>query len=181
MTTTQKTPSLTDLPNEPGGRVVVGVDGSPASLEALKFAAGEARLRGSTLEAICAWQYPQAYGWAPVPEDFDPESDMERTLAEAVATVESGTPVDAVVVQGQPADVLLNAAIGAELLVVGSRGRGGFSGLLLGSVSQQCVHHATCPVVVVPATSASRGSKPARSGSTRTVQRPRATDRGPNL
>lgn len=129
---------------------MVGVDGSPASLTALTFAASEARLRGAQLDAVCAWQYPQAAGWGVVPDDFDPHHDMETTLAEAIASLDPPTPARQLVVQGLPAEVLLQAAEGADLLVVGSRGRGGFSGLLLGSVSQQCIHHAPCPIVVVP-------------------------------
>ncbi len=135
------------------GRVVVGVDGSPNSRAALRFAITEARLRGAELQAVCAWRYPNNYG-DPVMlprEQVDPKAVARRTLDEAIAAVDDEqyavTPVTA---QGSPAPALLAAAVGADLLVIGSRGRGGFLGLLLGSVSHQCVSHSPCPTVVVP-------------------------------
>jgi nucleotide-binding universal stress UspA family protein len=137
------------------GRIVVGIDGSPGSREALRFALEEARLRGSSITAVFAWSLPLAVD-APgglMPElvaDFQAEATEELQAVVAEAGDLAGAPVEQVVVEGAPAKRLLEAAKDAELLVVGSRGRGGFTGLLLGSVSQQCAHHAPCPVVIVP-------------------------------
>jgi nucleotide-binding universal stress UspA family protein len=140
--------------------VVVGVDGSSCSLEALGFAVAEARLRKAALRVVTAWHVPpMAYsgGFAPVvdPKEFErnAEAIAERALA-AIRDQAEGVEVERVTREGQAAHVLLEEARGAELLVVGSRGHGGFTGLLLGSVSQQVAHHAPCPVVVVrePAT-----------------------------
>ena len=149
-------------PAEPGRPIVVGVDGSPSSLRALRWAAGQARLVDAPVEAVIAWQDPAIYGmgfgWAPVSFDSDSvAAAAERVLADSVAQVTgeqaAGSPVPVVprVVQGPAAQVLLDAARGARLLVVGSRGHGTLAGVLLGSVSQHCVQHAPCPVLVVPA------------------------------
>jgi nucleotide-binding universal stress UspA family protein len=135
-------------------RIVVGVDGSDASLAALSWAVAEARLRGAEVEAIHAWTLP-AYGYdiALAFTDISAElaAEGEAMLDRACAALEGGDQavVRRVVTEAPPAAALLEAAEGATLLVVGSRGRGGFKGLLLGSVSQQCVSHAGCPVVVV--------------------------------
>ena len=138
------------------GRVVVGVDGSPGSREALAWAAEEARLRGATLEVVTAWSYldqlPEDGGAEPgFRPDFG-EDDAGRILDEALAeTVADTGDLDLVknVVCELPARALLDAAEGADLVVVGARGHGGVRELLLGSVSQEVVHHAPCPVVVV--------------------------------
>lgn len=140
--------------------IVVGVDGSQGAAEALHYAIREARLQGARVKAVSAWHVPPAAygaGWAPTTVDFDSfpklaEEALEKCL-EAAGAGESGVEVAAVVKQGQPAVVLCDVArdSNADLLVVGSRGLGGFRGLLLGSVSQQCAHHAPCPVVIVPA------------------------------
>ncbi|HUY70701.1 MAG TPA: universal stress protein [Gaiellaceae bacterium] len=138
--------------------IVVGVDGSDGALEALRFALEEARLRSANVSAVNAWHVPpMAYGagWVPTTVDFEgyrkvARSALDKSLEE-VGAAASGVPVTTHVSEGQPADVLIEAAREAELLVVGSRGLGGFRGLLLGSVSQQCVQHAPCPVVVIPA------------------------------
>jgi len=136
--------------------IVVGVDGSDESKEALRWALEEARLRDATVRAVYAWRDP--YVLAPgfgLPEDFEFDALRERaveTLDAVVAEVAGKTshvPVEGVVAEGPAGSVLVQAAEGAELLVVGSRGHGGFVGLLLGSVSQQCVTHAPCPVLVV--------------------------------
>ena len=131
--------------------IVVGVDGSEPSKEALRWAARQAELTSADLHVVAAWEYPTAWGWAPpYPERFDPEGDTRRVLE---ATVEealgSSADVELVVLEDRPAPALLRAAADAELLVVGSRGRGEFVGMVLGSVSEHCVHHARCPVVVV--------------------------------
>ncbi|WP_030270368.1 universal stress protein [Streptomyces sp. NRRL B-24484] len=132
-------------------RIVAGVDGSPAAEEALRWAVGQARLAGGTVDAVIAWEYPATYGWpAPILEDVDFADDARRCLAEAVGrATDDGGPVRRIVVQGHPAAALPDAADGADLLVVGNRGHGAFTEALLGSVGQHCVHHGRCPVVVV--------------------------------
>jgi nucleotide-binding universal stress UspA family protein len=137
-----------------GGAVVVGVDGSEASKDALRWAVRYARMAGTTVEVVTAWYFPASYGWGPTPaiSEVDLEGDaraaLKQTLEEVVAT-EGPVTVQTQVVQGPPALALLRVAADADLLVVGSRGHGAFAGMLLGSVSEHCVHHATCPVVVV--------------------------------
>lgn len=138
------------------GRIVVGVDGSDASDAALGWALEQARCTGDEVQVVYAWHYPEI-GELLVANPFELQHDelqaeAAEQLREAVHRV--GPPpevrVDPVLAMGRAADVLLRSAADADLLVVGSRGRGGFTGLLLGSVSQQCVQHAPCPVVVVP-------------------------------
>jgi nucleotide-binding universal stress UspA family protein len=144
------------------GTIVVGVDGSSCSREALRFAVAEARLRKAALRVVTAWHVPAiAYsgGVAPVvdPKEFEQyaETVAEQALA-ALREQTEGVDVERVTGEGQAAHVLLEEARDADLLVVGSRGRGGFTGLLLGSVSQQVAHHAPCPVVVVHEPGAAR-------------------------
>jgi len=137
--------------------VVVGVDGSKGSVAALKLALSEAKLRGANVKAVAAWNVPVAAyesGWAAAPLDpraFEEAaaSTLDSTLAAADGSA-AGVAVNRIVREGQAADVLVAEAREADLLVVGSRGLGGFRGLLLGSVSQQCAHHAACPVMIVP-------------------------------
>ncbi len=134
------------------GRIVVGCDGSPSSADALDWAARQAQLTGSSLEVIMTWQWPPSLGWSvPLPDDFDPEVDVRRTLEGAVAPVIERHPdlaVETRVANGHPAPVLVDASKGADLLVVGSRGHGEFAGMLLGSVSEYCASNADCPVLV---------------------------------
>jgi nucleotide-binding universal stress UspA family protein len=135
--------------------VVVGVDGSRASSAALRWAADEARLRGARLKVVRAWQFPAVgYGDAALPpgtvESW--EAETSAALEEQLAQVLGPTPDVEVlqeVIEGPAAAVILEAAKDAQLVVVGSRGRGGFSELLLGSVSAQVAHHARCPVTIV--------------------------------
>lgn len=133
-------------------RIVVGIDGSPASGAALEWAANQAEITGARLEAVIAWEWPSGYGWPlPLPEDFDPAADAGRALDEALGPVRKAHPLVALdprVVSGHPATALVEASRGADLLVVGSRGHGAFSGMLIGSVSEHCATHAHCPVVV---------------------------------
>jgi nucleotide-binding universal stress UspA family protein len=139
-------------------RLVVGVDGSEGAAAALRWAIEEARLRGGSVEALSAWQFPLPtgipYGDVQAIASVDLERAAESTLAaqvaDAVKDMDGDVAVDARVVHGQAAAELVHAAKGADLLVVGSRGRGGFAGLLLGSVSRQCAEHSPCPVVIVP-------------------------------
>lgn len=151
---------MTDHGTDVADRIVVGVDGSPGSKTALKWAMNQARLTGATVEAITSWQdpaqYGTAYGWTAAAFEGDTfATAMAKVLDETVAEVSAELPhpvsvLAQVVVQGHPAEALLHAATGAQLLVVGSRGHGTFAGIILGSVSQHCVQHASCPVVVVP-------------------------------
>ena len=150
------------MPDQQSGihpRIVAGVDGSPSSARALRWAIRQAALTGATVDAVIAWNYPATaagYGWAPIgmdqPDGFDFKETAGKVLADTVSnTVDpaSDVQVRSLVAEGNPARVLLDAAAGADLMVVGSRGHGGFAEALLGSVSQHCVHHAPCPVVVI--------------------------------
>jgi nucleotide-binding universal stress UspA family protein len=138
--------------------IVVGVDGSPGA-RTLEWAAAEARLRGSRLRAVHAWHLPAAAygsgGFVP-PVGINWEDDLEegaraglaKALDDAGALLD-GIEVERHVDEGSAAGVLTEAAADADLLVVGSRGLGGFKELLLGSVGHQCAQHAPCPVVIV--------------------------------
>ena len=144
---------MTQPSGEGERRIVVGVDGSVPSKAALAWAVKQARLTGAAVEAVIAWELPATYGYpVPVAPDIDYGGLAAEVLAGAIAEVSSpGEPVKirSTVAEGNAARVLLDASAGAELLVVGSRGHGGFVEALLGSVGQHCVHHATCPVVVI--------------------------------
>jgi nucleotide-binding universal stress UspA family protein len=134
------------------GRIVVGYDGSPSSADALDWAARQAQLTESRLEVVMTWQWPSTLGWSvPIPDNFDPEGDMQHSVDEALDEVRGrypDVPIETRVANGHPAPVLVDASKGAALLVVGSRGHGEFAGMLLGSVSAYCVTRAHCPVVV---------------------------------
>lgn len=134
--------------------MLVGVDGSPHSDRALRWACRRAEDCGDTVRAVCIWSLSTSG------EDWEMEPGMkaegqlraERVLREAVDRMRADYPavtVETAVVEGAPARVLVDMSEHADLLVVGTRGLGGFRGLLLGSVSSQCVHHAHCPVTVV--------------------------------
>jgi len=145
-----------------GHRIVVGVDGSPTSREALTWSMRQAELTGAAVDAVIAWHNPAVIGGMP----HGPVAVLEQsafgefaatTLSDSIrgaAGEDSPVSVNPVVRQGNAAQVLLDAAKGADLLVVGSRGHGGFARALLGSVSQHCVHHAPCPVVIIRGESA---------------------------
>jgi nucleotide-binding universal stress UspA family protein len=144
-----------------GHRIVVGVDGSQPSQEALAWAMRQAEVTGASVDAVIAWHDPVVIGGMP----HGPVAVLEQaafgefaatTLGNSIRDVSapSSVSVNPVVRRGNAAQVLIEAADGADLLVVGSRGHGGFAGALLGSVSQHCVHHAPCPVVII------RGPKP---------------------
>jgi nucleotide-binding universal stress UspA family protein len=133
--------------------VVVGVDGSEQAQAALEWAADFAASTGARIQAVTALQYPIDFGYYPVVLDgVDPGADAAATLVHSVARVRDshpGLPIKTLVVRGYPPRVLTEAARDATLLVVGCRGRGAIRETLLGSVSTSCVHHATCPVMVM--------------------------------
>lgn len=163
------------------GVVAVGVDGSEAAGAALRWAAAEARLRQARLRVVHAWtfHYPaiEGYGYvgaAYVGGSLDvPAGDgmnhqrqaAEELVDQAIANLGAeadGLDIDREVLEGSAAEMLVGMVTDDDLLVVGSRGRGGFAGLLLGSVSQQCAHRASCPVVIVRAAKSAAGeSRPA--------------------
>jgi len=145
--------------SQDNGLIVVGVDGSQGAKNALRFALEEARLRQATLRAVHAWRF--GYIGVTGIEGFSPlygadlgelrrnaEGLLDGTLHEVVSDA-SDIDLERLVVEGAAATVLVDQSRGADLLVVGSRGHGGFTGLLLGSVGQQCAQHSACPVVIV--------------------------------
>ena len=133
-------------------RIVVGIDGSDSAQRALRWAIDEARRRGATLEVVHAWRrIPVTDYFVNEPEPGGSARYARALLDKAVEAEDTtGITVERKLVPGTGAYGLLHEAKGADLLVVGSRGRGGFSGLLLGSVSHQAAHHAPCPVVIIP-------------------------------
>jgi nucleotide-binding universal stress UspA family protein len=159
------------------GTVVVGVDASEGASAALRWAVTEARLRKARLRIVFAWtlSYPrgEGYGYLIGPLDVVPYGGVSDQRHAAEVVLERATAhlwpeagdleIDREVSEGPAAEVLVEASADADLLVVGSRGHGGFVGLLLGSVSQQCAHHAACPVVIVRA---ARDSDPTRAEQT---------------
>ena len=141
----------------PGKRIVVGIDGSPGSREALRWAHEEAEVRGGTVTAVIAWAAsPMAVGAGLPPRipDLTPDLAAREVLESTIQQVYGPGDVGEVeqrVEHGSPARVLIDLSDEADLVVVGGRGRGGFAGLTLGSVSQQVAQHSHCPVVVLPA------------------------------
>jgi nucleotide-binding universal stress UspA family protein len=135
-------------------RVIVGVDGSPHADRALSWACRRAENCGDTVRAVCSWPLgASGEDWTPQP-GVKPEGQRyaEHILREVVERVRRDHPtveVETTVLEGHPGHVLVAMSVDADLLVVGSRGRGEVGGLLLGSVGQHCVHHAHCPVTVV--------------------------------
>jgi nucleotide-binding universal stress UspA family protein len=139
-------------------RVVVGVDGSPSSRAALRWAVNQAKLTGGTVDAIMAGSVPETDtigGFGQTPAEVNDEAvvaegaqrDLDQVISEEVKA-DDRNRVTARVFNGNAATALLQAADGAELVVVGQRGLGGFTGALLGSVGQHLVHHAACPVLI---------------------------------
>lgn len=131
--------------------IVVGVDGSPSSKLALRWAARIARAENARIDVLGVWQWPYAYGWAAIPADYAPQQDIEKVLTEAVDEVFGAhRPGDLRigVLEGDPARLLIELSKQARLVVVGSRGHGGFAGLLLGSVSAKVAERAHCPVLI---------------------------------
>ena len=140
-------------------RIVVGIDGSMNSVRALRWALGESKAHHATIEAVICWSYPMmpADGFSGMAAMIDPSAfqeaasqTLEAAIAKACPETEANTAIKRSIVEGSAGQTLIEASRDADLLVVGSRGHGGFAGLLLGSVSTQCVHHARCPITVVP-------------------------------
>lgn len=133
------------------GRIVVGVDGSAASLEAMRTAAHLAEKLECSLVGVTVWEFPQSYpGY--IIEGWSPEADAHSIAEDAQLQIfGSAAPswYSVVIRNGSPSRQLIAESEGARMLVVGSRGRGGFTGLLLGSVSRACVEHGDCPVLVI--------------------------------
>jgi nucleotide-binding universal stress UspA family protein len=143
---------MTEGPVAGEHRIVVGVDGSEPSKQALRWGAHLAARFGARLEAVTSWDFPASYGFAAVPSDWDPARDMRQALDETVQAVFGDQPPAGLrreVREGGAAMVLIEASRGATMLVVGSRGHGGFAGLLLGSVSGNVAEHAPCPVLII--------------------------------
>lgn len=142
-------------------RFVVGVDGSEHSRAALAWAIGEATALGAVVQPVIVWQRTFDYGRQEYWPADEAIAEAARTrLATTVAAVAGPDPavtIDPLVVEGDPGKELCELSADADLLVVGSRGLGGFAGLILGSVSTKCAHHSRCPVVIVPPS----GSQPA--------------------
>ncbi|MBE9375245.1 universal stress protein [Saccharopolyspora sp. HNM0983] len=135
-----------------GGKIVVGVDGSEPSKAALRWALRQAGLTGGWVSAVISWDAPPIYGWEAAPSRDDLNTNAAHILGEVIAEVaddQGGITIGREVANGHPAKALLSSAEDAELLVLGNRGRGGFSKALLGSVTAYITHHAACPVVVV--------------------------------
>jgi nucleotide-binding universal stress UspA family protein len=137
--------------------IVLGFDGSECAERALDWAIDEAKLRGARLRVVTTWHVPALIYGAPgfVPVVATPLDEAARDWATRVArgaaerARDQGIEAESIAPEGQASDGLIDASKRASLLVVGSRGHGGFAGLLLGSVSQQCAHHSLCPLVIV--------------------------------
>jgi len=130
--------------------IVVGVDGSPSSQGAVRWASEQAKLTGATLRAVSSWRWPNYI--TRIPPGVDLASDTRRTLDEVLEEALTGSEDVSVtrhVIEGPPGPALLTQAQDATLLVVGAQGRAAFPGMLLGSVAEYCVRHGSCPVVVV--------------------------------
>ena len=130
--------------------IVVGVDGSTGSRDAVRWAAQQARLTGAELRAVASWRWPNYV--TRIPPGADLRAETQRTLQEIMAEIRAtfpGLPVSEHVVEGPGGPALLSQANGATRLVVGARGRAAFPGMLLGSVAEYCVRNGPCPVVVV--------------------------------
>jgi nucleotide-binding universal stress UspA family protein len=141
------------MTDAPPPRIVVGIDGSPVARLALEFAIDEARLHKASLQVTYAYPAMAATLTGSTGKDYyeQVESEARELLQGLVAAAPSteGVEVEWVAVPGNPSEVLIEASRDAVMLVVGSRGGGGFLGLVMGSVSTQCVHYSHCPVLVV--------------------------------
>lgn len=139
-------------PHKPAGRVIVGVDGSASSVDALQWAAEEAKLRGAELHTVIAWSVQGGFGdvWMVSP-DVDYAGDAHKAMEATIESAFGGdsTVVHRHIVEGHPATALLRLAEPEDMIVLGSHGHVGFVGALIGSVSQRVASHAECPVVIV--------------------------------
>lgn len=138
----------------PVRRIVVGVDGSEQSLSALRWAGLLAAATGADIEAVIAWEYPTTYGEPVYTDDWRPDLDAGQVLEDALQEAfgeHRPTRLKTQVLEGPARVVLLEESAQADLIVIGSRGHGGFTGMLLGSVSAACAEHARCAVLVVHA------------------------------
>ncbi len=143
---------MTDGPGSGEHKIVAGIDGSDSSVLALRWAAHYASVLGARLDAVMAWEYPASFGWASIAPDWRPADDAQKVLADSARAVfgeQLPAGLQFLTGEGGAAKVLLDACEGATMLVVGSRGHGGFAGLLLGSVSANVAEHAPCPVLIV--------------------------------
>ena len=143
---------MTTTPPAATHRIVVGIDGSPSSITTLDWAIRQAELTDAGLEVLMTWEWPASYGWAAVPNDYDPAHDAATFLEDTLKPVRAAHPglsIRSSTPEGHPAPALVEASHDADLLVVGSRGHGEFAGMLLGSVSEHCVTNAECPVLVL--------------------------------
>ena len=143
---------MTSQVSSPGARIVVGVDGSDQSKLALGWALRLAGGTGASIDAVTSWHFPASLGWGYATEGWNPEADATKCLTDSVDEAfgaERPSGLRLLVREGLPANVLLDESQGATMLMVGSRGHGGFTGLLLGSVSAKCAELATCPVLIV--------------------------------
>lgn len=138
-----------------GGRIVVGVDGSEPSKQALRWAAFVASTTGASIDAVASWRL-NAFASGPAmierPAEWDRTKEITAMLAATLTDVFADNPparLNSVVREGVAAKVLIEASDGARMLLVGNRGHGGFVGLMLGSVSTACAAHASCPVMVI--------------------------------
>ena len=132
--------------------IVVGVDGSPDSEAALRWAARYAAAVGTPVKIVISWQYPALYGSVSVADEMNFEGAATKIVEKMAADVQIENPdleVTTLVSAGRPAEILVRESENASLLVVGSKGHGAFADMVIGSVSLHCVHHAHCPVVVV--------------------------------
>lgn len=142
-------------PEAARGHVVVGVDGSEPSKQALRWAAFVAATTGATVDAIATWRlngFTTGQRLMDNPGSFDQSGEVAKMLADTIAEVFGDNPpadLNSLVEEGNAAKVLVEASRNANMLIVGSRGRGGFVGLMLGSVSTACSAHSACPVMVI--------------------------------
>ncbi|MGW3449252.1 universal stress protein [Streptomyces sp. NPDC001076] len=131
-------------------RIVVGVDGSPSSKQALAWGSYMTSMMGGVLEVATAWQNPPS--WTGIADDWDPAAEAGAMLSECCDEVFGTTPpkdLKKTVAAGAATAALLDVSVGARMLVLGSRGHGGFTGVLLGSVSAACAEHAPCPTLII--------------------------------
>lgn len=133
-------------------KIVVGVDGSPESRSALRWAARIAAAINARIEAVLVWEFATSYGWSSLAPLSPPPRELEDELATIVTEAFDGkipSGLTSRVLEGSAASALVRESKDAQLVVVGSRGHGGFAGLLLGAVSAKVAEHAACPVLVV--------------------------------